>query len=110
MEERKVNCVKLGTEAPGLAAAPFEGPLGEEIYEHVSSQAWTMWTEDMMIKIINEYRLNLADADQYNVLLDQMRAFLNLPSASASTDKASTGDKKVDVLEVENADRGRTED
>ena len=47
-------------------------------------------------------RLNLADADQYNVLLDQMRAFLNLPSAGDSPDGG-----KEKVLEVENAERGK---
>ena len=107
MKERKVKCLKLGIESPGLASPPFEDALGQEIYEHVSLEAWKMWTDDMMIKVINEYRLNLADADQYNVLLDQMRAFLNLPSATEASDSSSAG--VGDVLEVGNAERGRGE-
>ena len=97
MAARMINCVKLGKTAPALDKPPFDGELGREIFEKVSAEAWKTWSEDMMIKIINEYRLNLADPDHYNVLLEQMRAFLNL---GADPEK---------VLEVENAARGRGE-
>lgn len=89
-----VFCKKLQREAPALERAPFPGELGLEIQKNISAQAWQEWADDMMIKIINEYRLNLADAEQYDVLIKQMRAFLNL-------------DSSAEVLEVENADRGR---
>ena len=94
MAKRIVKCAKLGKEAPGLESPPFEGELGIEIFENVSAEAWKEWNEDMMIKIINEYRLNLAEADQYDILLKQMRIFLNL----------ETGEE---ALEVENAERGK---
>lgn len=91
---RTVMCSKLQRELPGLDKKPFEGPLGDEIFEKVSRDAWDMWTKDMMVKVINEYRLDLTDEKQYEVLLNQMRAFLGLNPAEA-------------VLEVENAQRGR---
>ncbi len=94
MAGKTVFCKKLNREAPGLEQPPFPGPLGAEIQNNVSAQAWHEWADDMMIKIINEYRLNLADAEQYDTLLKQMRAYLNLDSGAA-------------VLEVENAERGR---
>ncbi len=57
-------------------------------------------TVNTNIKIINEYRLNMAEPEQYNVLLEQMRAFLHLdPPANAPE-----GSK---VLEVENETRGK---
>ncbi len=93
MSGRTVSCAKYGEELPGLEAAPFEGELGQQIYENVSARAWSEWQDDLMIKVINEYRLNLADPEHYNVLLEQMRGFLNLGGA--------------DVLEVENAERGK---
>jgi Fe-S cluster biosynthesis and repair protein YggX len=96
MEARIIHCSKLEKDLPGLEKPPFGGDLGKLIFEQVSKEAWLMWKEDMMIKIINEYRLNLADPQQYNVLLEQMRAFLNLGSAQQ-------------VLEVENAERGRNQ-
>ena len=95
MSTRTVKCVKYAKELPGLEKPPFDGDLGQEIYEKVSAQAWHEWISDLMIKIINEYRLNLAEAEDYNVLLQQMRAFLNL------------GGEEEKVLEVENAERGR---
>ena len=91
---KSVFCKRLNREAQALESPPFPGVLGVEIQQNVSAQAWHEWADDMMIKIINEYRLNLADAEQYEVLLKQMRAFLNLDSSAA-------------VLEVENAERGR---
>lgn len=93
MAERMVFCSKLQREAPGLSQPPFTGELGNEIFEKVSQEAWNQWQNDLMIKIINEYRLNLSDAKDYNTLLQQMRAYLQLDQGS--------------VLEVENADRGR---
>jgi len=93
MSERKVHCAKLKREALGLEKPPFSGELGEQIFQNVSAEAWQMWQGDMMIKIINEYRLNMADPEQYNLLLDQMRSFLGLA--------------KTETLEVENAARGK---
>ncbi len=54
--ERRVHCVKLGRDLPGLAEPPWPGPLGQRIYEHVSARAWKLW-EDRMRMILNEYRL-----------------------------------------------------
>ena len=93
MAERLVNCSKLARELPGLEKPPFEGDLGDKVFECVSAEAWRLWEDDMMIKVINEYRLNLADPEQYGVLLEQMRAFLGL------SDQGS--------LEVENPERGQ---
>jgi Fe-S cluster biosynthesis and repair protein YggX len=78
MAERTVYCKKLGREAPGLIEPPFSGPLGQQIFENTSLEAWTQWRDELMIRVINEYRLNLADSDHYEVLLNQMKAFLNL--------------------------------
>ena len=55
---RTVNCVRLGTEAPGLDKPPFKGELGQRIFESVSAQAWRTWLEHSKM-LINEYRLDL---------------------------------------------------
>lgn len=92
MSERLIKCRKLGRDLPGLPKAPFSGELGQMIYNSVSAEAWKMW-QDMQIKIINEYRLNLGSKADYERLLEQMQLFLNLKQGS--------------VVEVENAERGR---
>jgi Fe-S cluster biosynthesis and repair protein YggX len=92
----KVFCSKLKEELPALSAPPFSGELGDQILKSVSERAWRMWSEDMMIKVINEYRLNLADSNDYDTLLDQMKLFLGL---------GGSGD--TSQLEVENPERGK---
>ncbi|RMG44899.1 MAG: oxidative damage protection protein [Candidatus Dadabacteria bacterium] len=91
-----VHCVKFGKEMPGLEKPPFPGEIGQKIYENVSKEAWRMWSEDMQIKILNEYRLNMGDPEDYNALVEQMLLFLNL--------------KEGETAEVENEERGRSED
>lgn len=95
MSERLVKCKKLGTELPGLAKPPFAGATGELIFNNISEQAWKMWANDMQIKVLNEYRLNMGKKEDYQVLVDQMLSFLNLKDGATA--------------EVENAARGRGE-
>jgi Fe-S cluster biosynthesis and repair protein YggX len=52
-----------------------------------------MWRNDMQIKVLNEYRLNMGDPKDHKVLMQQMLKFLNLEQGS--------------VVQVENAERGR---
>lgn len=89
---RTVLCKKLKQELPGLEKPPFSGDVGKQIFEQISRQAWEQWKE-MQIKIINEYRLNLAEKRDYQTLIDQMLMFLDL--------------KDGPVKEVENSSRGR---
>ena len=53
---RKVFCVKLQKELPGLDTPPWPGPLGQRIFDNVSAEAWKLWNERMKM-ILNEYRL-----------------------------------------------------
>jgi Fe-S cluster biosynthesis and repair protein YggX len=91
MTERMVHCSKHKKELPGLEAPPFRGEVGQQIFEKVSKTAWSEWKE-MEIKVINEYRLVLGDAAQYQQLIDTMLSFLGLSEGK--------------VPEVENAQRG----
>lgn len=93
MTDRIILCKKLNKELPGLIKPPFNGALGKEIFENVSAQAWTMWRDDMQIKVLNEYRLNMGDPKDYAVLMRELKKFLNLEQGQ--------------VLEVENAQRGK---
>lgn len=68
---RTVNCIKLGTEADGLDFPPMPGELGKRIYESVSKEAWQQWIR-MQTMLINENRLNLADAAHRKYLTEQV--------------------------------------
>lgn len=90
---RTVVCSKYQKELPGLEKPPFGGEMGKLIFEKVSAQAWNEWSKDVQIKVLNEYRLNMADPRDYQVLVDQMKRYLGLEEGA--------------VAEVENAERGR---
>ena len=90
---KTVFCAKFKKELPGLEKPPFKGELGERIFNTISAEAWNQWSKDVQIKVLNEYRLNMADPRDYKVLVDQMLRFLGLEEGG--------------VAEVENAERGR---
>ena len=73
-EQRKVFCVKLKRELPGLDAPPWPGPLGQRIYEQVSAEAWEMWEERMKM-ILNEYRLLPFQKEAQQIVTKQMEEF-----------------------------------
>ncbi len=68
---RIVKCIKLGTEAEGLDFPPVPGELGKRIWENVSKEAWAAWLKHQTT-LVNENRLNLADARARKYLMAQM--------------------------------------
>ena len=71
---RTVHCIKLGKEAEGLDFAPYPGDLGKRIYDNVSKQAWADWIKHQTM-LVNENRLNLADARARQYLARQMENY-----------------------------------
>lgn len=71
---RTVDCVKLGTEAPGLPAPPWPGELGQRIFDNVSQAAWQQWLGHQTM-LINEYRLPLADPKAREFLAKEMEKY-----------------------------------
>jgi len=81
---RTVNCIKLGREAEGLDFPPYPGDLGKRIFENVSREAWKAWLEHQKM-LMNENRLNLADAATRKYLAEQMDAhFFGVGAAVAA--------------------------
>ena len=71
---RMVQCVKLGREAEGLERPMYPGPLGQRIFENVSKEAWQSWIK-FQTMLVNENRLNLADAKSRKYLVEQMENY-----------------------------------
>jgi Fe-S cluster biosynthesis and repair protein YggX len=71
---RTVQCVKLQREAEGLDFPPYPGELGKRLYEHVSREAWQGWVKHQTM-LVNENRLNLADARARKYLATQMEQY-----------------------------------
>jgi len=68
---RMVHCIKLGREAEGLDFPPYPGALGKRLFDSVSKEAWAQWQRHQTM-LINENRLNLADAKARKYLAEQM--------------------------------------
>lgn len=73
---RTLFCRKYQKELEGLTRPPFPGPAGEDIYQHVSRQAWDDWTEHQT-RLINEKRLNMMDKEARQYLTEQRDKFLS---------------------------------
>ncbi len=71
---RMVKCIKLGREAEGLDFPPVPGELGKKLWENVSKEAWAAWQKHQTM-LVNENRLNLADARARKYLLTQMENY-----------------------------------
>ena len=73
---RTVICRKYGEELEGLDAPPVPGPKGQEIFETVSSKAWSEW-QALQTMLINEKGLRLIDPEARRYLAEQMEKFLD---------------------------------
>ncbi|HEY0564292.1 MAG TPA: oxidative damage protection protein [Terriglobales bacterium] len=69
-----VECVRYKTQMEGLEEPPFDSPLGEKIYEHVSKRAWNDWLEHQKM-LLNEYRLQPWKREAQEFLVEQMNQF-----------------------------------
>lgn len=67
---RTLHCIKLGKEAEGLDFPPMPGAMGKKLFDSVSKEAWQQWVK-LQTMIINENRLNLADARHREYLREQ---------------------------------------
>ena len=74
MSTKMVFCRRLKIELEGLEKAPFPGPKGQDIFEHISKKAWLEWLEHQT-RIINEQHLNMMDLTSRKYLQDQMAKF-----------------------------------
>ena len=71
---RTVQCILLKKEGEGLDFAPYPGDLGKRIWENVSKEAWQQWLKHQTM-LVNENRLNLADARARQYLARQMEQY-----------------------------------
>ncbi|MFT5716284.1 MAG: Fe-S cluster biosynthesis and repair protein YggX [Oleiphilaceae bacterium] len=71
---RTVTCRKYKKELKGLDLVPMPGAIGQDIYEHVSEQAWKEW-QTQQTMLINEKQLNMMDSANRAFLREQMEKF-----------------------------------
>jgi len=72
---KMIYCAKLNKQAEGLDFPPYPGELGKKIAENISKEAWGQWLNHQTM-LINEYRLNMLDAQARKFLSQEMEKFL----------------------------------
>lgn len=72
---REIYCVRSKQRAEGLDFAPWPGPLGERIFEHISKAAWAEWLAHQTM-LLNENRLSAIDPKARAFLAAEMEKFL----------------------------------
>ena len=73
---RTVFCRKYQKDMEGLDAPPFPGAAGQDIFEHVSKQAWADWLAHQT-RLVNEKRLSLMAPETRSYLAEQRQLFLS---------------------------------
>ncbi len=73
---RTVHCRKYQKDLPGLETPPFPGPKGEDIFNHISAQAWGDWVAHQTL-LINEKHLSLMDKEARAYLNEQRDKFFS---------------------------------
>tara|TARA_R110002167_G_scaffold132879_1_gene317294 strand:- start:148 stop:405 length:258 start_codon:yes stop_codon:yes gene_type:complete len=68
-------CQKLQKEGSPLKFPPFPGEFGKKIVDNISQEGWETWLGHQTI-LINEYRLNMMDAEARKFLKDELEKFL----------------------------------
>lgn len=86
---RLVYCRRNKREEEGLLEPPLVGKIGQEIFDNISRAAWEEW-EEMQLKIINEYHLDLSEKKDRKTLQNQLKAFLHLGEDGAQAADSST--------------------
>ena len=68
---RIVYCQREQRETEGLDFVPWPGDMGQRVFANIGKSAWTAWLAHQTM-LINENRLNLADARARQYLARQM--------------------------------------
>ena len=71
---RTIFCTFLQRDAEGQDFQLYPGDVGKRIYNEISKEAWQGWLKHQTM-LVNENRLNLADARARQYLARQMERF-----------------------------------
>jgi len=77
-----ITCAKCKQQKAGFAERPILGSYGTVVVAHICPDCWKSW-EDQQTKVINEYRINLADPRARAKLYELMEEFLDIKELCA---------------------------
>lgn len=88
------QCARCKSDGPRLEQKPLGGKLGQRVLEGVCARCWAEWDE-LQLKIINEYRLNLSIPQHYDMLVEEMLNYLGLKEGATGKSGVSLEDAPV---------------
>ena len=71
---RTVFCRKYQKDMQALPAPPYPGEKGQDIYNHISKQAWAEWLQ-LQTRLINEKGLSMIKPEDRQYLTAEMGKF-----------------------------------
>lgn len=73
----RVTCSRCGNKKEGLADAPFDNELGNQILQQVCQDCWQEWVGQQLM-LMNEYRLDPMNEEHSRFLDEEMVKFFQL--------------------------------
>ena len=74
-----VKCAKCKSDRDSPQDLPYVGKIGELISNNVCGICWAEW-EEMQMKVMNEYKIDLSEGEHRTFMMNKMKEFLNLTS------------------------------
>lgn len=79
----EVDCIRCEKRGEAIEGIPYGGKVGVLIKEKVCDACWKEWYAHS-IKLINEYRISLRNAEGREFLASQMKIFFKMTSGNES--------------------------
>tara|TARA_B100000029_G_scaffold121071_1_gene114404 strand:- start:9690 stop:9929 length:240 start_codon:yes stop_codon:yes gene_type:complete len=73
-----IDCIKCKVSKESIEVMNFKGDLGVEIKKSVCNECFLEWENDMQMKVMNEYRLDLSNKEHRDFLIKKMKEFFTL--------------------------------
>lgn len=78
-----ITCKRCGETAAPPEKVTWGGEIGERIKTSICAACWSEW-EALSVKIVNEYRLSMANPEHYRLFVEQLKAFLGMEGTPPS--------------------------
>ncbi len=91
-------CALSGVQEPIITGRiPFREPLRSEVAAKIGAHSWQKWLAEQL-RVINEYRLNLATPEARDVIESAARSFFGFAAAADGVVAPVTGEAKAREL------------
>jgi len=80
-----ITCRRCGRQGPPPEKITWGGEIGDAIRTSVCASCWEEW-QALSVKLVNEYRLSMANPEHYALYVNQLKIFLGLAEGEQASD------------------------